>query len=337
MELTSHERLMRIFKNQPIDRPAFKLWGAYSASDPLLHESYRPVTELAAKTTDIFANVSDYGLDPIGGLHVDRYVEAWKQETGDPNWVDCHTVLHTPKGNLKKVYRASVIGDPGYDMEHYIKEEEDIDKILSLPYEAVEHIMGSAYEQAVAAIGDRGIATINLPHASYAMHTLMGSETLAYLSVDAREKLDELCAVYAKRIYDHTEKILETGIKEPVFAWVGPEVFLPPLMSPKDFDDFVYRYDKPLCDLIHEHGGYVWVHSHGKVQNFMDRFIDMGVDVLNPLEPAPNGDIVMSELTERCGGRIGFEGNIEIQEILCSSRERLRELIDFCVEMGAKS
>ena len=79
MELTSHERLMRIFKNQPIDRPAFKLWGAYSPSDPLLHESYRPVTELAAKTTDIFANVSDYGLDPIGGLHVDRYVEAWKQ------------------------------------------------------------------------------------------------------------------------------------------------------------------------------------------------------------------------------------------------------------------
>ena len=31
----------------------------------------------------------------------------------------------------------------------------------------------------------------------------------------------------------------------------------------------------------------------------MDRFIDMGVDVLNPLEPGPNGDIVMSELVEK--------------------------------------
>ena len=56
-------------------------------------------------------------------------------------------------------------------------------------------------------------------------------------------------------------------------------------MSPRDFDDIVYTPDKKLCDLIHNHGGYVWVHSHGKVVSFMDAFIDMGVDVLNPPEP----------------------------------------------------
>jgi len=108
-------------------------------------------------------------------------------------------------------------------------------------------------------------------------------------------------------------------------------------MGPRDFDDFVYKYDKPLCDLIHEHGGYIWVHSHNKVRSFMDRFIDMGVDVFNPLEPGPNGDIDLSEVVETYKNRIGLEGNIEIQEILLSSKERLAALIEECVKAGAPS
>jgi len=63
----------------------------------------------------------------------------------------------------------------------------------------------------------------------------------------------------------------------------------------------------------------------------------MGVDVLNPLEPAPNGDIVMAEVVEKYKNRIGLEGNIEIQEIFCSSKERIAGLIDECVDAGAKS
>jgi hypothetical protein len=63
----------------------------------------------------------------------------------------------------------------------------------------------------------------------------------------------------------------------------------------------------------------------------------MGVDVLNPLEPPKNGDIDLNEIVARYGNRIGWEGNIEIQEILLSSKERLATLIDECVAAGSKS
>ena len=63
----------------------------------------------------------------------------------------------------------------------------------------------------------------------------------------------------------------------------------------------------------------------------------MGVDVLNPLEPPKNGDIDMNDIIARYGSRIGWEGNIEIQEILLSSKERIAALIDECVLAGAKS
>ncbi len=328
---------MRIFRNEEIDRPAFKLWGAETVVDWQLHESYRPVSELAAKTTDLFTGSGGYGLNLLTGIEMPQLTDSWKTETGDPLWMDCHTLLHTPKGDLVSVRRQSQIGDPGYNTEHYIKEEEDIEKILSLPYEAPNGFQRDHYDCAVSAVRERGVAMIGLPHAGYFVHKLMGSETLAYLSVDARELVDELCAVFAKRLYDHVKRILATGVEHPIFSLIGPEVFLPLLMGPQDFEDYVFKYDKPLCDLIHEAGGYVWVHCHGKVNRFLDRFIAMGVDVLNPLEPGPNGDVEMAQIAERYGNRLGLEGNIEIQEILLSSQERIAALIDECVAAGWRS
>ena len=53
MPLTSHERIMRIFRNQEVDRPALKLWGA--ELDPfLLHPDYAPVRQRALEVTDLF-------------------------------------------------------------------------------------------------------------------------------------------------------------------------------------------------------------------------------------------------------------------------------------------
>ena len=108
-------------------------------------------------------------------------------------------------------------------------------------------------------------------------------------------------------------------------------------MSPLDFEEFVYRWDKPLCDDIHEGGGYVWVHCHGKVANFIDKYIQMGVDILNPLEPPKNGDIHLSSIISQYGNRIGWEGNIEIQDILQNDTDTLKQKICACVEQGQAS
>ena len=74
-KLTSHERLMRIFRNEEIDRPALKLWGAAPNADGLLHESYRPVAELAAEKTDLFTYAGGYDLDVFAGAAMADLVE----------------------------------------------------------------------------------------------------------------------------------------------------------------------------------------------------------------------------------------------------------------------
>ena len=335
MRLTSKERLMRIFRNQEVDRPALKLWGAGLNPEPVLHPAYLPVNRLAAETTDLFGGAY-FPFNIHAGINVHKYAESYTTKTPNPDWVNQHTVLHTPKGDLHMVEQVSLKGEPSYVIEHFVKEPEDIDSLLSMEYTPYT-LDRAAYDRAVAEMGDRGIVTINLDHAGFAAQVMMGSETLAYFSLEEREKVRELVGVYADRILQQTKAILDLGIDSGVFSWVGPEVYLPPLMSPADFHEFVHDMDKPIGDLIHNAGGYVWVHSHGKVANFIDSFIDMGVDVLNPLEPPKNGDIHMEEIIAKYGNRIGWEGNIEIQEILQSSRDRLQELIDACVEAGSKS
>jgi uroporphyrinogen-III decarboxylase len=53
----------------------------------------------------------------------------------------------------------------------------------------------------------------------------------------------------------------------------------------------------------------------------------MGVDVLNPIEPPPLGDITLKEAIEITGNGMGLEGNIEISSLLLGSEEEVRSLI----------
>ncbi|MHC1696146.1 MAG: uroporphyrinogen decarboxylase family protein [Eubacteriales bacterium] len=333
--MTSHERLMRIFRNEETDRPALKLWGSwmYREGDWLLSDKYKPVAQRAAVLTDLFGG-SGSPFNIYYGNNSDGQVETQVVPTANPLWVEHHHTYHTPLGDMRQVDRVSTVGEPGMTMEYAVKNEDDLLKLLSIKYEPIP--FKSNHAAAVDALGERGVVCFGLDHAAYALHRLTGSENLAILSMENASLVDSVVAQFSSRIYHHVEQAIKEGIKAP-FAWVGPELFIPPLMSPQGFEDYIYKYDKPLCDLIHNAGGHVWVHCHGKTEKFLSRFIEMGVDIINPLEPKPNGDVVMDEVVRKYGGKIGLEGNIEIQSIIQSSPEQLREEIKSCVEAGSKS
>jgi uroporphyrinogen-III decarboxylase len=105
----------------------------------------------------------------------------------------------------------------------------------------------------------------------------------------------------------------------------------------KEFEEFVYDIDKPICDLIHNAGCHIWMHCHGRVGKLLERFMDMGIDVLNPIEPPPLGDVTLKQAVKIIGKGMGLEGNIEIQTLLMDSREVVREKIHTAAEEGKLS
>ena len=330
--MTSRERLTRIFQNKETDRPALKLWGLHPGIKPL-HRDYLPVIEKALRLTDLFVEASS-PFDLLAGRNRDEQIED--RPTDSPLWIDRVTTLHTPKGSLRSVHRLSTVGEPGYCIEYPVRQPRDIDKLLSIPYRPFPLSM-DRYLKAVADVGDRGVAAFHLAHAAYGLQDLCGSENIAYLKADAPDLVNEIIGVFAKRVAEHAKAVLSAGYK-PIFYWYGPELFIPPLMSPTDFEQYVFHYDKPLCDLIHNGGGHIWVHCHGKVTQFVPRFIEMGADVLNPLEPpSKNGDADLEALVARYGNQIGWEGNIEMQALQEGNKESVCADINACVDAGAKS
>lgn len=332
--MTGRERLTRIFNNQETDRPSFKLWGL-GLGQKIINERYRPVYERAAELTDIWAGAGSK-IDPkFGSKNDDIKMTVEDIPRSDGDWIDRHTALTVSGRTLTSVFRWSRKGNPGYDTEHLIKEPDDLRAVLAheyIPYP----VDISSYHKADALVGERGIATFGLPHAAYEVQRIMGSEAFALFCMDERELIAEAVAVFKKRIYSHVRAVLEAGIK-PVFSWVGPELCIPPLAGMNEFEEFVFAPDKEICDLIHSGGGNVWVHCHGRVGRLIERFIGMGVDVLNPIEPPPQGDVTMNEAVAAAKGRIGLEGNIEIGALLLEKPETLRGKIREAAREGAKN
>ena len=119
MQLTSHERIMRIFRGQPIDRPALKLWGAGLAPDDLLHPAYAPVCRLAREKTDLMVAAGS-PFDPYCGKLASEHFFYTDVPTENPLWLARHTRLVTPRGELHAVDAVSTVKEPGYTLEHHI-------------------------------------------------------------------------------------------------------------------------------------------------------------------------------------------------------------------------
>ena len=331
--MTSKERLWRIFRGEDVDRPAFKLWGL-SIGQSMMAPAYRPVYERALELTDTMEEIYSplnvfFGSDP--------QCKIWWEDKPleGTEWVDRYTYYQIGDRTLRSIFRYSTIGSPGYDMEHMIKEPEDLKALLSVPYKPYP-IDTDLYYRAVEKVGDKGLVMFGLDHAAYAVCRKIGSERFALMCIDDRDLIKEAVYTYAKRIRDHVKAVLDTGIR-PIFSWVGPELIIPPLVRMDEFEEFVFEVDKPLCDLIHDAGGYVWVHCHGRVGKLLKRFAEMGVDVLNPIEPPPQGDVTLKEAVELVGNSMGLEGNIEMASLQLSRPEELKEQIRQAVEEGSQS
>jgi uroporphyrinogen decarboxylase len=61
------------------------------------------------------------------------------------------------------------------------------------------------------------------------------------------------------------------------------------------------------------------MHSDGAITNILNEFIDLGVDVVHPLEPVPITDFV--KVKEQFGNQMSFLGGIDIAHAMRGSRE----------------
>ena len=85
------------------------------------------------------------------------------------------------------------------------------------------------------------------------------------------------------------------------------------LMSPEAWDEMLRPGEQKEYDLIHAYGKDVWVHSCGNVEELVPRLVEMGLDVLNPVQSEA---MDIRALKEHYGERLTFWGAISTQQTL---------------------
>lgn len=88
-----------------------------------------------------------------------------------------------------------------------------------------------------------------------------------------------------------------------------------PLMSLAMFREFVAPYLREMIERIHQLGARVMYHSCGAVRAFIPDLIELGVDVLDPIQPV-GPEMSPERLAAEFGDQVCFHGGIDMQRLL---------------------
>jgi uroporphyrinogen decarboxylase len=113
------------------------------------------------------------------------------------------------------------------------------------------------------------------------------------------------------------ERILQAGGGLIDFSHVGEDLGnqLGPMISMEIFDrHFAPKYGANFA-MVHRYGARTMMHMCGTVWPFLDRLIELGLDVYDVVQPTtPENDI--GSLARRYGGRLVFQGSMDVQKEL---------------------
>jgi uroporphyrinogen-III decarboxylase len=311
--MTSRERLLAALQRQPVDRVPLHVRGVSFWDERWVetrHPSYAPVIEAVRQYGDPFIGWG-VGGGPLLTSSPDVRYES--QVLPGADW-DTHVVtLRTPRGPLTARHLSSNRGLPGMQVEHFVKDLPDLGNILSVPFEPLRPDTRGFFELRDR-VGERGLVTCDFVNPITHLHELVGSELLGIWSVTERDAVGGFVAAWAERLQDQVRHLLDAGVG-PVFRTLGHEFAIPPLMSPRDFDEFCVRPEAPIHGMIGEAGGLVHIHCHGPMDRVLEGFVEIGADCLHPIEPPPMGDVELADAKRRVGDRLCLEGNLQIGDL----------------------
>jgi len=87
------------------------------------------------------------------------------------------------------------------------------------------------------------------------------------------------------------------------------------LITPAQFEEFVFPYFRKLTELGHKYNKQVILHSCGSIHRVIPQLLELEVDALHPIQAkATNMDA--DTLKRDFGGKVAFIGGIDTQELL---------------------
>ena len=328
--MTSRERLLAVLRGQIPDRvpvSAYEL-NAHNKEHFENHEpSYGRLMAAIAQMGDEMLMTGTGGL-PNKAQQIET--QTWTDAAGSRF---TRQVWHTPKGDLTRLLRDDPNVHTTWQIEHWCKTSDDLERVLSVPFEA-EAVDRSFLLRQQNDLGEKGVLLISIVDPLCPAAELFSMADYTVFAFSEPEKFQYLLDVLFERIQIELRQTLATGIRDCVFRVVGAEYAAPPYMPPALFAKYVVPYDTYMNRAIRESGNYPRMHCHGKIARILDLIAATEPSALDPCEPPNQGDIELDEIKRRIGDRICLMGNVELRDLEGGTPEQVRRIVERCMEQA---
>lgn len=329
MKLNRRERLEALLEGREVDRTPACTYGVDRYSQPWManEPSYTEILACTDEHDHIFAYLGSYYAS-FGNHDVLRLADpemAQEKVRRDGEATVREITVRGPRGALTATCQETGATHTVWVTEHLIKTDQDIQSFIDLPFEPLA-LSTEEIRAHREALGDRGVQEFQVPTALCMVCENMKYEDFMVRTLTAPKEVRAMLERCQQLLEQWLVAALENGAG-PCFRLFGAEYAAPPMLAPSFFEQSVVPFDRRLVDIIHEHGGYARYHCHGPIRGILDHVMEMGVDLLDPCEAPPNGDITLGELAEIAGDDLVIMGNIQAHDLETGTPEEVDALV----------
>jgi len=333
--VTGRERLTAVLEGRTPDRvpiSTYELVGWNPDSFENKEPSYARLMEVIRERTDCMYRWAPPRCQKGLGyfLSATEEVAAEHRETVEGDTARTVHVIHTPRGDLRARTAVREGLHTTWKEEPFVKDAEDIERVLSVPYEPAP-VDCSSLATARERVGEHGITKASIADALCCVCELFEFGEFTVWALTERETVRRLLDVFHARVMDRLRAMLDGGAG-PLFRIVGAEYATPPYMPPELFAEYVVPYEREMTELIHSRGGWSRIHCHGRIAEVTDHILAIGADATDPVEPPPQGDIELAEAKRRLGEELCIMGNLELSMLEIATPKQVRAEAARCME-----
>jgi len=331
--MNSRERLLNALAGKPVDRvpiSTYELVGYNSRSFENIDPSYRRLMDAIRERTDCVCMWDPASNAVCFESSHPAELETVETREGDSRIFGC--TLQTPSGPLTSTRKINDGIHTVWQVEHWCKSPEDVDRALSIPNQPLDYDV-SDLARIENEMGDRGIVMTTLGDPLLYAAELMEFGAFTIWAMMETEHFARVIEILHERIMENLRHQLAVN-RADLYRICGPEYATPPYLPPSFFERFVTPYVREMSELIHSHGARVRLHSHGRIGKVLDFIARTGVDALDPCEAPPDGDIELGQVKQKIGDRICLFGNIQLKLLECGTPEQVRQAVKRCMEQA---
>lgn len=206
-----------------------------------------------------------------------------------------------------------------------VKDMDDWLRIKPL-YEFSEERFPSGWEERVRSNAEAGkVIAVSIPGGYDEPRELMGEVELSYAYFENPELIHDILTTIgdtAVQVLDRVSAAVQVdllSVHEDMAGKSGP------LAGPSQIEEFIAPYYRKVWDMLRNRGVRLFDQdSDGDMNPVIQSFLDAGVNLMHPMEPAANMDIVKTR--EMYGTQLAFYGGIDKHVIRRSKEEITAEL-----------